>query len=134
MISEKTKKELIQAALAAQKHAYAPYSNFFVGAALLTDLNKIYKGCNVETAAYGSTICAERAAVVNAIANGDSKFVALALVAKTLSYPCGACRQFLNEFNPNLLIIAVNADLAQREEKELHALLPHSFGPLNLVK
>src|SRR6185295_18399122 len=97
--------ELIQAALEAQKRAFCPYSNFPVGAALRTASGRIYQGVNVENASFGLTICAERVAASTAVANGDRDFTAIAIVSRGGVSPCGACRQFLAEFNPNLTII-----------------------------
>ena len=101
--------ELIQSALDAQKRAYCVYSNFPVGAALRTASGRIYLGVNVENASFGLTICAERVAASAAIANGDREFTAIAVVSRTGVSPCGACRQFLAEFNPNLPIVMVDS-------------------------
>ncbi len=100
--------ELLEAALQARNHAHAPYSNFAVGAALLTDTGKIFIGCNVENISLGLTICAERSAVASAIAAGEKGFVAIAVVADSdePALPCGACRQVLAEFNPAIKIVA----------------------------
>ncbi len=123
---------LIQAALEAQKKAYVPYSVFPVGAALLTTDGEIFSGCNVENASYGLTICAERSACVKAISAGKKDFVAIAIVGDQdkPTPPCGACRQFLYEFKPDLKI-----HLIGREEIitfDLRELLPEAFGPANL--
>ncbi|HAF02174.1 MAG TPA: cytidine deaminase, partial [Spartobacteria bacterium] len=94
--------ELVKAALQARNYAYAPYSKFSVGCALLTKSGKIFTGCNVENISLGLTICAERAAVAAAIAEGEKDFVAIAVVTDSdaPALPCGACRQVLAEFNP----------------------------------
>lgn len=123
---------LIQKALEAQKNAYVPYSVFPVGAALLTAEGEIFSGCNVENAAYGLTICAERSACVKAISEGKKDFIAIAIVGDqdNPTPPCGACRQFLYEFKPDLKI-----HLIGREEIitfDLRELLPEAFGPENL--
>lgn len=123
---------LIQKALEAQKNAYVPYSVFPVGAALLTADGEIFSGCNVENAAYGLTICAERSACVKAISEGKKDFIAIAIVGDqdNPTPPCGACRQFLYEFKPDLKI-----HLIGREEIitfDLRELLPEAFGPENL--
>lgn len=102
---------LIEAAREARRHAYAPYSRFEVGAAVLGGNDEIYIGCNVENASFGLTICAERVAVANAIAHGCRDFRALAMVAEVDNgppAPCGACRQVLAEFSPALTIICVS--------------------------
>src|SRR3990170_8629364 len=101
--------ELIQAALDAQQRAFCPYSNFPVGAAIRTASGKIYQGVNVENASYGLTICAERVAASAAVAAGDRDFAAIAVVTRGGVSPCGACRQFLAEFNPNLPIVMVDS-------------------------
>src|SRR3954451_16979065 len=96
--------ELVQSALEAQKRAYCVYSNFPVGAALKTASGRIYQGVNVENASFGLTICAERVPAGRAVAAGYCEFPAIAVVSRTAVSPCGACRQFLAEFNPNLPI------------------------------
>lgn len=101
---------LLQTAREAQKRAYAPYSRFAVGAALLTASGKVFTGCNVENASYGLTICAERVAVGCAVAAGERDFVAMAIVAPSPGpvSPCGACRQTLVEFNPKMRLVLAN--------------------------
>src|SRR5437867_4454794 len=103
---------LAERAWAAREKAYAPYSKFAVGAALLSESGKVYCGCNVENISFGLTICAERSAAVAAIHAGCRKFSGIAIVADTeaLLAPCGACRQFLAEFQPSLPIHAVGRD------------------------
>ncbi|MCX7993736.1 MAG: cytidine deaminase [Fimbriimonadales bacterium] len=95
-------KELTQAARAARAHAYAPYSNYAVGAAVRTEDGRIFTGCNIENASYGLSICAERVAVFNAIAAGARQIVAVAVCTPDGAAPCGACRQVLAEFAPDL--------------------------------
>src|SRR6476661_1562070 len=123
--------ELIQSALDAQKRAFCPYSNFPVGAALRTASGHIYQGVNVENASFGLTICAERVAAGAAVANGDKEFTAIAVVSRGGVSPCGACRQFLAEFSPNLPIVMVDSlhpDVIH--ESTLTDLLPGRFeGP-----
>ena len=94
------KQELIDKALMAMKNAYAPYSNFKVGAAILTTDGQIFTGCNVENSSYGATICAERCAATKAISEGAKEFASIAIVSSSekFTYPCGICRQFLSEF------------------------------------
>jgi cytidine deaminase len=123
--------ELIRAALDAQERAYCPYSGFPVGAALRSASGKIYQGTNVENASFGLTICAERVAAAAAVAAGERDFTAIAVVSRGGASPCGACRQFLSEFAPNLQIVMVNAlDTSQRHEATLDQLLPGRFaGP-----
>lgn len=124
--------KLVEAALLAREKAYAPYSNYSVGSAVLTDDGEIFVGCNVENASFGLTNCAERAAIYNAIAHGKRNFRALALVLQKDGVPCGACRQVMNEFNPNLEIVIANPDGKIVQRTSLEALLPQAFGPNNL--
>jgi cytidine deaminase len=130
-MNQRDRDELIQAAFNAQKHAYAPYSNFHVGAAIRTASGKIYEGCNVENASFGLTNCAERVAAGTAVAAGDREFTAIAVVSRGGVSPCGACRQFLAEFSPNVPIVMVDSlhpDVIH--ESTLAELLPGRFeGP-----
>lgn len=125
-------KDLIEKALEARGRAYAPYSKYFVGAALLTADGTIIQGCNVENASYGVTICAERAAVVSAISQGKRDLVAIAVATKDGGSPCGGCRQALNEFNPQMKVITVNEKGEVTGQTTLQNLLPNAFGPQNL--
>ena len=119
---------LIQQAFAIRRRAYAPYSGFAVGAALLDDQGQVHGGCNVENASYGLTICAERAAVASAVAAGVRSFRALAIVSTGAVPPCGACRQVLSEFVDSLPIWLADADVADRIfETTLAALFPSPF-------
>jgi cytidine deaminase len=120
--------DLIQAAIKAAEHAYAPYSNYRVGAALLTQEGHIYRGCNVENAAYGSSMCAERTAIFKAVSEGERTFQAIAVATQNGGSPCGACRQVMREFAPDLTVII--ADFAGKARVcRLAELLPDSFGP-----
>ena len=118
---------LIQSAQAVRLRAYAPYSQFLVGAALLAENGEIYVGCNVENLSFGLTLCAERSAVVAAVAAGQTRFQALAIVAdtKTPISPCGACRQVLAEFSPDLPIVLATLQ-GLREVHSLTTLLPRA--------
>jgi len=124
--------ELIQSALEAQKRAYCPFSNFPVGAALRTASGRIYQGVNIENASFGLTICAERVAAGAAVAAGDREFTAIAVASRTGVSPCGACRQVLAEFNPNLPIIMIDSlNPTQTHHDTLDRLLPGRFeGPV----
>jgi cytidine deaminase len=120
---------LIAAARDMRARAYAPYSHFTVGAALDTGDGTVILGCNVENASYGLAICAERAAVAAAVAAGFRRFTAIAIAGPdgALTSPCGACRQVLVEFNPEMTVIYTTAEgpVATTAAE----LLPHSFGP-----
>ncbi len=122
--------ELVEAATAARERAYAPYSGFHVGAALLGESGRIYQGCNVENVSYGLTSCAERNAIFHAVAEGERRFTAVAVVtgAPTPTPPCGACRQVLMEFAADGDMEVLMANLAgTRRQVPLSALLPESF-------
>lgn len=119
---------LLGAALRARAQAYAPYSKFAVGAALLTESGETFTGCNVENASFGLTICAERAAVFAAVAAGQRHFQLLAVAASGGAAPCGACRQVLAEFALDLHILLVDADRPEViTEVNLSELLPKVF-------
>lgn len=120
--------ELIQAAKEALKNAYAPYSKFRVGAAVLTKKGNIYKGCNVENSSYGLTVCAERNAIANAVAHGEKEFAAIAIAtnAETLRTPCGACRQTIIEFGTDIQVIICNLK-GKKKVRSIKELLPEHF-------
>lgn len=129
-------KNLIRAAMEARQRAYAPYSDFMVGAALLTENGKVYQGCNIENASYGATNCAERTAVFRAVSEGEVRFHAIAIVGGmrnrelTYAYPCGICRQVLREFcNPEQMQVIVAKSETDYKKFTLAELLPESFGP-----
>jgi cytidine deaminase len=128
-----TDQELIRRAMAAREYAYCPYSGFSVGAALLCADGTVYTGCNVENAAYGSSICAERTALVKAVSEGKREFVKLAVAGGGGEFctPCGACRQMLYEFAPELTVLSVRGDGAFLS-CTLRELLPYGFGASNL--
>lgn len=132
-------RELIQAAAQARKKAYAPYSGYQVGAALLTNELRIYTGCNIENAAYSPGICAERCAIAKAVSEGFKKWRAIAIVGgrgednMDYSFPCGVCRQTIREFaDPEKFVILVARDSEDYKAFLLKELLPESFGPENL--
>ncbi len=130
------RKELIQKAIEAKSKALPTYSNFHVGAALLTKDGKVYQGANIETSSYSLTICAERTAVFSAILEGVRKFKAIAVAADTEEYisPCGACRQVLSDLcGGNLDVILVNKK-GESKKLKLRELLPYSFGEEFLKK
>lgn len=125
--------ELLRAATRARARAYAPYSHYLVGAAVLGKSGCIYAACNVENVSYGLTICAERAAVVKAISEGEREFVALAVVTSNGSMPCGACRQVFLEFAPPAApVIVADVEGKIRKVFTIGELLAESFGPKHL--
>ena len=127
--------ELYQKAVEQLKNSYAPYSKFAVGAALLTEEGNLYTGCNIESAAYSATICAERTALVKSVSEGDLKIASLAVASSSgdFTFPCGICRQMLVEFNPNLRIIVGNQQ-DQLKVFLLKDLLPEAFTAQELDK
>ncbi|MBI5526280.1 MAG: cytidine deaminase [Deltaproteobacteria bacterium] len=129
MLSETTKKRLIRAALRARANAYAPYSGFRVGAAVLAEGGGIYPGANVENATFGATICAERSAVSAAVSAGERRLDAVAIATGTSppSPPCGICRQVLSEFGRGMAVILVN-DQGDEIDTDLEKLLPMNFS------
>lgn len=133
-------KRLIEQAMEAMGNAYAPYSGFRVGAALLTEDGRIYQGCNVENAAYSPSCCAERTAFFKAVSEGIRKFEAICIVGgmngivTDLTAPCGVCRQVMMEFcQPDQFQIILALDTEYYEIHSLEELLPVGFGPANLV-
>jgi cytidine deaminase len=132
-LTDEGRQALIEAALQARQWAYAPYSNYSVGAALLSDSGKIYEGVNVENAAYPTSICAERVALFKAVSEGERKFNAIAVASVNGGAPCGACRQALSEFGLDLLVILVNAKGEVKQETSLNELLPGAFTPEDLI-
>lgn len=127
-IDEGIRNDPIAAAMTAQRHAYAPYSQFAVGAAILTAGSNTFVGCNVENASFGLTICAERAAAAAAVAGGSDQFELIAIVTSGGVPPCGACCQVLAEFNPELAILLVDTDRDNAiVQVSLDDLFPHGF-------
>ena len=125
---------LLALARGAMERAYAPYSKFPVGACLLSKDGRVFQGCNVENASFGLTNCAERTALFKAVSEGAREFLAIAIAARDAApWPCGACRQVLNEFAPDIpVLVTWGGD--QRASAPLSQLLPHSFGPKDLPK
>src|SRR5687767_16016918 len=121
-------KELVEAAQKVRERAYAPYSNFKVGAAIRTKEGKIYTGCNVESASYGLTVCAERVAIWKAISEGKHKITQIAVVADTeeLTPPCGVCRQIIWEFGGDIPVTLANLN-GKTETIQMRELLPSAF-------
>lgn len=132
-------KELIQEAIEARENAYAPYSHFKVGAALLAKSGKIYRGCNIENAGYTPTNCAERTAFFKAVSEGEREFEAIAIVAGpeggelAFTAPCGVCRQVMMEFcDYETFRILLGTGKESYQELTLKEMLPYGFGPKNL--
>ena len=119
--------ELIKQALIAQNRATSPYSQYQVGAAILTEDNTVILGCNVESKAYPTTLCAERVAIFSAIAQGHRKFSAMALVTEDGAFPCGSCRQIIHEYAGNIPIYISNGS-NEYITKTISELLPYPFG------
>ncbi len=132
MLTDQTRKHLIQRAVQARSSAYAPYSNYAVGAALLTSSGKIYEGVNIENAAYPVTICAERVAVFKAVSEGERHFQAIAVATRDGGSPCGSCRQVLAEFGLDTRVWIANENGELLHDVTVGELLPFAFTPTNL--
>lgn len=130
-VSHQEKQALIDAAVRARTHAYAPYSNYPVGAAILVEDGVIVTGVNVENAAYGLTNCAERTAVFKAVSEGHKTIYAVAVSTDNAGSPCGSCRQVLTEFAGDIPVYLVDGE-GNGRETTLHSLLPDHFGPEHL--
>jgi cytidine deaminase len=131
-LEDEQRQELVEAAVQARRWAYAPYSKYAVGAALLTESGKVYDGVNIENAAYPTTICAERVAVFKAVSEGERKFSAIAVVTSNGGMPCGSCRQVLAEFGVDTLVIIADESGLVRQEMSVGDLLPGAFLPADL--
>lgn len=139
MLDKKTRRQMIEKAMGQLSYAYTPYSNFKVGAALLTKAGKIYTGCNIENAAYGPSNCAERTAFFKAVSEGEREFEAICIVGgmngvlTDYTAPCGVCRQVMMEFcNAEEFQIILAIDTEHYHTFYLKELLPMGFGPSNL--
>ena len=132
MIKKQTKDELIQRAKDAWERAYAPYSNYSVGAAVLTDSGEIFDGVNVENAVYPLTICGERVAIFKAVSEGHYSFKAIAVVTKNGGTPCGSCRQVMAEFGLDTVVLIADTSGELIHEYTVAELLPNSFGEADL--
>ena len=133
MPSNESIQDLLRVAFAAAELAHSPYSKVKVGAALVAADGQVFAGCNIENASYGLTICAERVAAVKAVSSGVTRFTSIAIASNLDSpmMPCGACRQFLSEFAPDLFVV-VQGKTGPRFQARLSELLPHPFGPRDL--
>lgn len=133
MLTDELRQKLIETARTARQWAYAPYSNYQVGAALLTASGRIYDGVNVENAAYPTSMCAERVAIFKAVSQGEHQFVAIAVVTKNGGSPCGACRQVISEFGLDTLVIIADAEGKVVMEATIGEMLPGAFRPDHLT-
>lgn len=127
-MTESDRVSLVTAAIETRRNAYAPYSNFLVGAALLAKNGEVFTGCNVENTSYGLCICAERTAICKAVSEGHQEFEAIAVAASPISTPCGACRQFIIEFGKKIEVISVDAaDPTNTKTWTSEQLIPENF-------
>lgn len=133
-IKDEERQQLVEAAIQARRWAYAPYSNYAVGAAVLTDSGRVYDGVNVENAAYPTGICAERVALFKAISEGERSFLALAVATSNGGTPCGSCRQVMAEFGVDMLVLIADSTGKIVSEMTVAELLPGAFLPGDLTK
>lgn len=131
-LNHESRHNLIDLANKARKEAYAPYSNYPVGAALRAKSGAIFTGVNVENAAYPVSMCAERIALFKAVSEGEREFDVISVVTNNGGSPCGACRQVLSEFGLDTIVLIADGDGKLIEETTIHDLLPGAFGPQNL--
>jgi cytidine deaminase len=131
-INEEQKETLIQAAIEVRHWAYVPYSHYPVGAAVLTTSGKIYDGINVESAAFPTTMCAERVAIFKAVSEGERDFVAIAVVTDNAGSPCGGCRQVMAEFGLDTIVLIADGEGKISQETTVSDLLPGAFTPKDL--
>ena len=132
MLNDEQKEMLVQSALAVRQWVYVPYSNYPVGAALLSKSGRIYDGVNIENAVYPLTICAERTAIFKAVSEGEHEFEAIAVVTRDGGSPCGACRQVMAEFGLETVVLIANESGEVVWETTVEELLPGAFLPSNL--
>lgn len=132
MLTNEIRDKLIETASNARQRAYAPYSNYTVGAAVLTKAGNIYSGANVENAAYPTAMCAERVAIFKAVSEGEREFIAVAVVTMNGGTPCGSCRQVMAEFGLDTIVLIVNGNGEIIDETDVAALLPGAFLPEDL--
>lgn len=130
--AEMTLEDLVELAADARKNAYAPYSRYRVGAALLTRSGRVYTGCNIENATFGATVCAERVAMWKALSEGEREFDMMAVVTSNGAMPCGLCRQVLAEFAPEMPLVIASLDGSQ-QQVTVADLLPYHFRPEDVV-
>jgi cytidine deaminase len=131
-MDQKTIDLLVTAAAAAREKAYVPYSGYKVGSAVLTRSGRLYTGCNIENASYTPTVCAERVAIFKAVSEGETEFMAIAVVTENGVSPCGVCRQVLAEFMPRGEVVMATTDGSRQDVMTVAELLPRAFGPDDL--
>jgi cytidine deaminase len=131
-LTNEERSALIELAAEARRRAYAPYSNYAVGAALRTRSGRIYTGCNIENAAYPTGICAERVAIFKAVSEGEKDFEVLSVVTSNGGSPCGSCRQVMAEFSLDMIVLIANTDGKLLQETTVSGLLPGAFTPEHL--
>lgn len=134
MIDTETKEKLIQKAVEAMGEAYAPYSEYAVGAAVLTESGEIYDGINIENAVYPLTICAERVAIFKAVSEGERSFKAIAVATRNGGSPCGSCRQVMAEFGLDTIVFIADADGKLVNTTTVAELLPLAFSEADIKK
>ena len=134
MLTNKQREVLISKAVEAWHGAYAPYSGYSVGAAVLTESGEIFNGVNIENAVYPLTICAERVAIFKAVSEGEQSFQAIAVVTRNGGTPCGSCRQVMSEFGTDTIVLIANAEGELLNEFTVAELLPGAFGQADLAK
>lgn len=133
-LTDDMRRSLIDQATAAREKAYVPYSEYPVGAAILTASGVVFTGCNIEIASFGATSCGERTAAFKAVSEGEREFRAVAVVTSNGAAPCGICRQVLYEFGPDMTVIMADPDGVITWEGPLTDLLPYGFGPKKLAE
>ena len=131
-LNQDDRQSLIDIANATRCRAYAPYSNYQVGAALRARSGRIFTGCNVENAAYPHAMCAERVAIFKAVSEGEKEFDVLAVVTPNGGSPCGGCRQVMAEFNPEMIVLIADGEGKLIQETTVARLLPGAFTPKDL--
>lgn len=134
LLKDELRDQLIESAMHVRRWAYAPYSTYAVGAALLTESGKIYDGVNIENAAYPTGICAERVAVFKAVSEGERRFTAIAVVTSNGGTPCGSCRQVLAEFGTDTIVLIADGNGKVVKECTVADLLPGAFLPNDLAR
>jgi cytidine deaminase len=132
MLTNKERENLVLAAREIQSQAYAPYSRYKVGSAVLTKNGRVFTGFNIENAAYPAVVCAERVAMFKAISEGEKEFRAIAVVTGNGGSPCGVCRQVMAEFGLETIVIIADGEGNIVAETSVNELLPHAFTPKNL--